>query len=306
MHHQKREQSHSQSLATLAWRSVLQSPAIMTDKILPQQYALGSTAAEHERLIRQSAQLAPLTERLFRNAGIGPGQRVLDLGSGVGDVVMLAAKIVGPTGEVVGVERDPSTIARARARMAEAGLQHVTFTQSDISQIPGGKLFDAAVGRFILQFLPDPASVVRSLSRLVRPGGVLAFHEVSYAPFLQQAKHLPLWSAAASLIHETFRRSGANTEMGFDLYQVFQQAGLPAPTMSLAMPLGHDPEFTRWVPDVLGSLLPLVHQFKLPLEPLGDLNTLRERIHAEVVASNSVVSWVAMVGAWSHKPENQA
>ncbi len=64
-------------------------------------YALGSTDAEHERLIRQAPRLGPLTERSFREAGIGPGQRVLDLGSGVGDVAMLAARLVGPSGEVV-------------------------------------------------------------------------------------------------------------------------------------------------------------------------------------------------------------
>jgi len=90
--------------------------------------------------------------------------------------------------------------------------------------------------------------------------------------------------------------------MGFALYQIFQQAGLPAPTMRLEMLLGNDPEFTRWVPDVLGSLLPQIQQFNLPLEPLGDLNTLPERIHAEIASSNSVVTWMALVGAWSRKP----
>src|SRR6266516_4385651 len=84
-------------------------------------YALGYTDAEHERLIRQAARVAPITERLFREAGIGPGQRILDLGSGVGDVAMLAARLVGRSGEVVGVERDTRSIARARARVAEAG-----------------------------------------------------------------------------------------------------------------------------------------------------------------------------------------
>src|SRR6266849_6153287 len=207
-------------------------------------YVLGSTDAEHERLIRQAALLAHLTERLFRDAGIGPGQRVLDLGSGVGDVAILAANLVGPSGEVVGIERDPHSIARARSRITEAGLRNVSFTQSDVSQIPGSKPFDAVVGRFILMFLPDPLAVLRSLSHLVRPGGVVAFHELSWAPFLLLSAHLPLWSAAASLIHETFRRSGANTEMGFGLHPIFQQAGLPAPTMSLEMPLGNDPEFT--------------------------------------------------------------
>jgi SAM-dependent methyltransferase len=103
-------------------------------------YALGSTDAEHERLIRQAARIDPIIERFFCEAGIGPGQRVLDLGSGVGDVALLVGKLVGPSGEVVGVERDPRSIARARARVAEAGLRNVTFTQSDVSQIPSDAL----------------------------------------------------------------------------------------------------------------------------------------------------------------------
>ena len=57
------------------------------------QYALGSTDAEHERLIWQAERFALLTERLFREAGIGQGQRVLDIGSGVGDVALLAARL---------------------------------------------------------------------------------------------------------------------------------------------------------------------------------------------------------------------
>jgi SAM-dependent methyltransferase len=81
-------------------------------------YALGNTDAEHERLIRQAMLLAPLTERFFRQAGIRPAQRVFDLGSGVGDVAMLAARLVGSAGEVVGVERDTRSIARARTRVA--------------------------------------------------------------------------------------------------------------------------------------------------------------------------------------------
>src|SRR5438093_5626728 len=102
-------------------------------------YPLGHTDAEHERLIRQALCLAPITERFFREAGIGPGQRVLDIGSGVGDVAMLVARLVGPSGEVVGAERDSRSIARARARVLEAGLRNVSFIQSDVSQITASK-----------------------------------------------------------------------------------------------------------------------------------------------------------------------
>src|SRR6266516_1064002 len=106
-------------------------------------YPLGHTDAEHERLIRQAARVAPVTERFFREAGIGLGQRVLDLGSGVGDVAMLAARLVGPSGEVIGIERDSRSIARAGVRVAEAGLHNISFTQSDVSEIPDGEPFDA-------------------------------------------------------------------------------------------------------------------------------------------------------------------
>lgn len=100
-----------------------------------------------------------------------------------------------------------------------------------------------AVGRLILEFLPDPVAVLRSVSQLVRPGGVLAFHEPCWAPALAITAHLPLWSAAVSLQCETLKRSGANTEMGLALYRTFQEAGLPAPTVSLELPLGRDPDF---------------------------------------------------------------
>src|SRR5260370_38663632 len=111
-------------------------------------YALGCTNCEHVRLIRQAARIAPYTERLFRESGIGAGQRVLDLGSGVGDVSMLLARIVGPSGEVVGIERDASSIARAKARVAEAGLRNVNITRADAHQTDSVKRFDASVGRF--------------------------------------------------------------------------------------------------------------------------------------------------------------
>jgi len=265
-------------------------------------YALGHTDAEHERLIRQGALLAPYTERLFREAGIGPGQRVLDLGSGVGDVAMLAARLVGPSGEVLGVERDTRAIARASARVAEAGLRNVSFTQSDVRHVAGSKPFDAVVGRFILMFLPDPVAALRSLSQLVCPGGVLAFLETSWAPLLLLTANLPLWSAAASLIHETLRRSGASPEMGLALYKLFQEAGLPAPTMRMEIPLETDPDSSRWIYDLLCTLRPRIQELGLSLETLGDLDTLQARLRAEVVASNTAVTWVALVGAWSRKP----
>jgi ubiquinone/menaquinone biosynthesis C-methylase UbiE len=264
-------------------------------------YVLGYTDAEQERLIRQAAKLAPITERLFREAGIERGFRVLDLGSGLGDVSMLLARLVGPSGQVVGIERDATSIERARARIAAAGFRNVNFLNTDVNTIVTDQAFDAAVGRFILMFLPDPVSVLRSVSRLVRPGGVLAFNEPSWAPMLALGAGLPLWSRTRHLIHETLMRSGANREMGFALYRVFQEVGLPAPKMHLEMPLGNDADFIRLTSDLLCSLRPLAEQHKVSLQELGDLETLPDRIRSEVATANTVVSLIAVVGAWSRK-----
>jgi len=93
---------------------MLESNATMTASNPHTQYALGSTDAEHERLIRQAAWLAPYTEKFFREAGIGTGQRVLDLGSGVGDVALLLARLVGPSGEVVASNAMPTPLLAPR------------------------------------------------------------------------------------------------------------------------------------------------------------------------------------------------
>ena len=265
-------------------------------------YALGYTDAEQDRLIRQAALIAPYTERLFREAGIGPGHRVLDLGSGMGDVSMLVAKLVGASGEVVGIERDATSIERAQARVAAAGLRNVSFLNADLNNIVTDRPLDAVVGRYILMFLPDPISVLRSVSRLVRPGGVLAFQEPSWIPMLALGDRLPLWSCVLRSIHETILRSGANPEMGFALYSIFQEVGLPAPKMHLEIPLGSDVDFLRVISGLVCSLRPLAEQHNVPLEELGDLDTLPDRICAEIAAANTVVSIVPLLGAWSRKP----
>jgi ubiquinone/menaquinone biosynthesis C-methylase UbiE len=282
-------------------RSATKQPVDVTASQPTDNYALGYTETEQDRLIRQAALIAPITERLFREAGIGPGYRVLDLGSGMGDVSMLVARLVGSSGEVVGIDRDATSIKRAQARVAAVGLRNVTFLNADVNNLPTDQLFDAAVGRFILMFLPDSVSVLRSVTRVLQPGGVVAFQEPSWKPMLALGSALPIWSRVLHAIHETLLRSGANPEMGVALYRSFQEVGLPAPNMHAEIPLGSDPGFARIIPELLFSLRPLAHQHRVSLKELGDFDTLQERVFAELAKANTVVSIVPLVGAWSRK-----
>jgi protein-L-isoaspartate O-methyltransferase len=129
----------------------------------PQSVRLGYSEEEQERLIRQARRLAPWTRRLFRTAGISAGQRVLDVGSGIGDVSMILSEIVGPEGSVLGLERDAGSIATAQSRVAKAGIHNVSFLEAEALDPPLSGTFDAIVGRFILMYMPDPSLVLHEL-----------------------------------------------------------------------------------------------------------------------------------------------
>jgi ubiquinone/menaquinone biosynthesis C-methylase UbiE len=267
-----------------------------------ESYVLGGTGHEHERLIRQARIFNPFTERLFRNAGLARGQRVLDIGSGVGDIAMLAAELVGPTGEVVGVERDANTLTKARSRVAEAHIQNVSFVEADVSQVMNevnGKPFDVVVGRLILEFLPDPGAVLRSLSKLVRPGGVIVIQDCYWAPLLQLTARLPLWTKCASLIYQTFERSGANMDMEYRLYHAFLDAPLPAPKVMIEIPVGDSPDIRRWVYDLFCTLYPQMQEHNLPTTEVGELESLLSRLEAELDHTRNFAACIGLIGAWS-------
>src|SRR5947209_19663893 len=93
----------------------------------PSPYAFGHSQAETERLRRQGTLFNPSTRHFLATAGIGAGMKVLDVGSGAGDVALLVADLVGPQGAVIGVEQDPGVLRTARDRAGAAGLAQVSF-----------------------------------------------------------------------------------------------------------------------------------------------------------------------------------
>jgi len=143
------------------------------------EYALGRGRAEYDRLIEQAEILRPLTERMLRSAGIGAGMHVLDIGCGVGDVSFLVSNLVGAEGSVTGVDLDGDAVVVAEQRRAAQGLTNVSFCQADARSLDSGGVFDAAIGRFVLMYLHDPTEALRLFAERVRPGGILAFCEMT-------------------------------------------------------------------------------------------------------------------------------
>ena len=140
----------------------------------PAPYVLGSEAAEVARLEAQARTIEQATTALLRAAGIGEGMRVLDLGTGLGHVSLLLADLVGPSGEVVGIDRDLRMLEHAEQRRAAAGVDHVRYVEGDARTFRDPEPFDAVAERLVLFHLPDAIDVVRHHAAGLRPGGVFA------------------------------------------------------------------------------------------------------------------------------------
>ena len=116
-------------------------------------YVLGHSELELQRLERQGDIFAEETEATLRFAGLKPGDRVLDVGCGVGDVSLIAARIVGPTGVVLGIDRAEGALDYARRRAEAIGYDWVSFETDDLNDLDARETYDALTGRFILMYL---------------------------------------------------------------------------------------------------------------------------------------------------------
>lgn len=136
----------------------------------------GITEREQRRLDRQGELFAPLADWTLDGLGIEPGGRVLEIGCGGGGLLAEVATRVGPTGRVVGVDRDAALLATARERVMPYPWAEVV-TADAMTYQPGGELFDAVHCRLVLMHQLDPQAFVDQLVALVRPGGRVAVQE---------------------------------------------------------------------------------------------------------------------------------
>ncbi len=272
------------------------------DNAADAQYLFGHSEEETRRLLLQGRLFNPYTRRLLEDAGITRGMKVLDVGSGAGDVTLLAAELVGPDGTVVGVDSNPPLLEIARQRVQAAGLENTSFVAEDISHLALGEYFDAVVGRCVLFFLSDPAAALRRLTSHLRPGGIIAFQEPGNATLRPDAlPPSPLLEQMWEWILETYRRAGMDLKMGLRVFPLFLEVGLPAPQMRLDAAVGGGPEWAGYgyIASLIRTLLPLIVKFGIATAEEVGIDTLEERFRDEVVSQGGVVTTWGFITAWA-------
>jgi len=117
--------------------------------------------------------IRPFSDAAYDLCRPQPGERVLDVGCGLGETTRALAELVGPTGAVVGIDAGERFVERAAAEAAEAGLDNLSYVTSDVQVAGMGRGYDLAFSRFGTMFFANPVAALRNVRSSLRPGGRL-------------------------------------------------------------------------------------------------------------------------------------
>ena len=156
-------------------------------------------------------------------AHLRPGEVVVDLGSGGGLDVFLAARKVGPEGRAIGIDMTPAMIERARANALAGGYQNVEFHLATIDKLPlPDASVDCVISNCVLNLAPDKPAVFREIARVLKPGGRLAVSDIALKATLPEAIATSL-AAYVGCIAGAIRIEDYRTELlkaGFEFVEI--------------------------------------------------------------------------------------
>jgi arsenite methyltransferase len=153
-------------------------------------------------------------------ASLRPGETVVDLGSGAGNDVFIAARAVGPTGRVFGVDMTPEMIARARSNAEKLGAENVEFRLGEIEALPlESKTADVVISNCVLNLVPDKEKAFAEIYRVLKPGGRFTVSDIVAESELPEPvrRSAELWAGCVSGAIRKEEYLAIAAKAGFDL-----------------------------------------------------------------------------------------
>jgi SAM-dependent methyltransferase len=205
--------------------------------------------------------------------------RVLDIGCGSGDVSLLVAEMIGPSGSVVGIDHSPAALALARDRARVAGHLGITFHEATAENYVDPAPFDLSIGRYVLVHQADPAVMIRAAASHVRAGGIVAFHEVGIFGTFEMRPSVPLYEQSWDLVIKAFHSVLPHPDAAGRLIEHFHRAGLGQPTLFCEAPVAGttDSVAYAWTAETLRALIPQLQTIGVPTAEI-EIDTLENRL----------------------------
>lgn len=231
-----------------------------------------------------------VSERMIELAEVEPGQRVLDIATGIGEPALSAASRVGPAGRVVATDLSSQMLGIARQRAVALGLTNVEFLEEDVQRLdfPDGS-FDAILSRWGITSLPDPPSTLVAVRRMLAPNGSFATAVWETGP-----KGRPLASLATAVAQELFNLPSPRPEATESAPKALEDAMIHAglsdvrvEEMTLTFEWRSTEDCTRYLIDVSPDLAALLSD-KSSAQRAEYQRRLGERLRGYMTVDGSV------------------
>jgi ubiquinone/menaquinone biosynthesis C-methylase UbiE len=272
-------------------------------RLVPDDYILGHSPEERERLLRQGRTHEPATRRVFDAVGLRPGWTCLDIGCGPGAVMQLMGELAGPSGEVTGIDRDAKAGREAVERLQATGTSRYRFVEADMESIDeiAGAPFDLTFARLALLHARDPVALLRKMYGWTKPGGYIAVQDIHIRTANLYPKP-PAWAELMRVLAETSERSGVDTEFAFKLPALFVEAGIGVPDgTDMDLPMTSLEPFAAMFQALGRSLLPRAIALGVTTEARMQ-SVFREIERALTDGRQYSALGYLMVGVWKRKP----
>jgi ubiquinone/menaquinone biosynthesis C-methylase UbiE len=190
------------------------------------EYVLGTDDDELWRLGFQHQVWRSAAGAIWERAGLGAGQRVIDVGAGPGWATFDLAYLVGSAGHVTAVDLSPRFVAHLRAEVTQRQVANVDVLEADVQRfaLPDAS-YDGAYARWVLCFVPDPEAVVAAVAAAVRPGGFFAIQDyVNYEAALV-APPSPIFEQVIRATRDSWQASGGDPRVGLRLPALLERQG---------------------------------------------------------------------------------
>ena len=273
-----------------------------TNGVTFDEYIMGRTSEEYQRLRKQPLLWEPVTNRILEDIGVATGYNCLDVGCGPAEVSRIMGRMARPGGTITGIDTDAGLGQEAFGVLKDTIDCGFNFIEGNVEEIDTieGHPFDVTFVRFVLIHLGDPLAAVKKIYSWTKPGGYIVVQEYDFISW-EVYPEFDAWKEFKKVWYGVCEKAGRDTRIGLKLPSIFVDAGIGIPEGTDVV--GRSGTLERAAPMILAgykSVLPVALKMGLTTEARSQ-KFYEQMQNAPKENFYSALSPL-LVSAWARKP----